>query len=421
MIRLRKYTVGDIQIKTNAEMITEAILEKYDSLDSFLVVFGKSKRYFLDNVNHKHLGSAQFKIKLLTVLDKGFESLLLSENEQLSKIAEDIEQAFGSYSEDDDMHTLKALTDLCLSKGLAINASRAYKLLGNYHQKRKESDSAKQAYETAIALAKSKNAESLLFESYCELGFLLFRNAEFNNSIAVYTLAENMLYNNVHFDNKLLYKYYYRVGLYHNHEMIGQFRSGCDFLEHAIKYTEDKIEIGKLYLNIGFSYKKQHSYERAQHYYDYAIRIFGDENIRYKCQAYNNKADLYMSMGNLNKALEFINLAMADLEHCNTADQYVMLQTYVEIKYLRKEDTDLLDEFIAMTENASSRGLDIRFKIMGLHSLLNCGMLNKTLLIRMGELINSEIEKIENKEHEHAQQLFELLEKIQIKMESGDK
>jgi len=365
---MNKLTLDDIKILGEGAQVKRLIEAKYDTLKKFHQQENPSMalKSVMDYCCNKKIHSGTFKCLVVNKLDMGWEEIVLTESQQVTKHVNEICNNIILYREESDIQLFNQLIDLC-SKYKLINENvlMCRNVAKNYHY-RNNNMKAIEYYNKAINLIGNQNidtlvsltvelAEHYLVEQYIDECENLFKKAQ-------YYVENNKL------SNAALYKYYYRRGVACNIE--GKYTEAREYIEKSIQYadnnTESMSEKGAAFLSLGLVHKRQGDYEKAKENYQCSLMNFHINDIYGRISAFNNLADLYCIMGDYNQAIKFIDQAKALVERDRTYFKYLMIShTYAEIKLMIGDTSACYSFFEALkaTVNSSVNKINIKKSI----------------------------------------------------------
>jgi Flp pilus assembly protein TadD len=125
---------------------------------------------------------------------------------------------------------------------------------------------------------------------------------------------------------------------------LGYFKLSIKELKTAEKLTNNKADLGVIYLCIGFDYNKLGDLNNALLYYDRQLEIYRNLNDEEgESKALNNIGVIYQNQGNYDKALEYYNKSLR-----LTSDPSSIANTYNNIAtvYFAKGDNNKAVEYL---------------------------------------------------------------------------
>ncbi len=370
---MNKLTLDDIKILGEGAQVKRLIEAKYDTLKKFHQQENPSMalKSVMDYCCNKKIHSGTFKCLVVNKLDMGWEEIVLTESQQVTKHVNEIYNNIILYREESDIQLFNQLIDLC-SKYKLINENvlMCRNVAKNYHY-RNNNMKAIEYYNKAINLIGNQNIDTLVsltveladhyfMEQYTDECENLFKEAQ-------YYVENNKL------SNAALYKYYFRRGVVRNIE--GKYAEAREYLEKSIQYadnnTESMSEKGAAFLSLGSSFKRDGDYEEAKKNYFFSLIHFHDKDLYGRTAAFNNLADLYCNMHDYDQAIKFIDQAKDLLEGDRVDYKYFMVsQTYAEIKLMLGDTSACYSFFEALktTANSSINKNNIKIRI---NSMIN--------------------------------------------------
>lgn len=398
VILMQKFNFDDIKIKSPREQIKESILEQYDSLDEFaelVNLYPDSLRRYLRSTKLPN----SFRLKLVNQLNKGYDEIVLSEEQQLKKLVDIIYKNIEVYKDEDDINALKKLKDLCLERNIILETAKMNRNISIYYYKKNHLNSAVEYMRWAIGGIKNDNY--FLAESISLLGLIYFCKHNYSKSKEILEDAQQLFLKIK--DNNILFHYYYRRGILYScmyEKQKEKLELSINMFIKALKYTRERSHLGFTIMNIGIVYSKQNIYEKAIRYYNKALEVFEDDFS--KSVVYNNLADAHKVIGNYEKAAYYIKEAFRCLGTKNIVKSFIYYQTYVQIKILKGESTAIIEKLKELLAKVDDFFIYSQSIIRGINTIIDYGRIYENtkvleeldaLIMKLREDSNDEYDK----------------------------
>lgn len=393
----KKLTINEIKIKSPSQQIKEAILKIRYNIDMSEVnnrvvskyiekfadeigMYAVSVKQYLKDGNKDPIGTEPFREKLIRMLDKGYNELVLSDLQQATNLVANVNDNIEQYLEDSDISILEKIKDICIKYNMRIETSRMYRLIAsNLLANKKSTERAIELLQVAMSLLNSIDNSEIIDNLECLNGLGLGYILETKYELAKETFDRMKLkideYNIV-LNRKFLYYFYYRQGCLYSD--IGDYVLSRDMFNRAFEYTETSQRKGHITLSIGVTYKCEKNYSKAIEYYDSSLKYFDNDFDR--SRVYNNKSELYKELGDLDSAESFIMKALSYLANENiNINYYIYKFTQLEIKILRGEREITVKELLELLNNPDE--MNKQYFLTGFDLLMDIGKKNNDLLI----------------------------------------
>lgn len=272
---------------------------------------------------------------------------IISPQEQVRNIVQNIYDNIQMYKDVNDIHTLKKAEILCIDNNFKIELSKMFRNIAMYHFYNGSIDCAIFAMENAI---NSIDILTYLVKWKSELGVIYFSQCDYINSRRLHKEVNELLVGIDNIDEKILHLHYYRYGLLEND--TENYHSAEIYFRKSLEYAKTSLEMGDAITNIGLSFKLRNNYDEAIKYYNKALKVFEDDSS--KSKVYNNLANLYKSSKEFDKALHYIQLAFDHIDIEDIEKQFIYYHTYAEIQIIsdrNKEALNKLYELATSTQN----------------------------------------------------------------------
>ena len=381
--------IGDIKLKAPGEQVEEMLIDKFGSIKNFAREIGMHPRTIRQYLKEKRVGSDGFRVKLTNIFDKGISEIIVSEEEQLKEIVENVYDNIREYKDEEDMEVLKAVKKLCIENELNLQSLKMQRNIAMAYFYRNEADRGIGFMESTINRI---NIREYLIKWKSELGLMYFYQCKYTKSKELFDEVEELLTKVTKMDDKTLFLHYYRCGILKNN--TGHHYSAQKLFEKALEYGNTSVEIGRSVMNIGISFKKQKKYKKAIEYLNKALCVFEDDSN--KSTILNNLAELYKSLGEYDKALYYIKLALNHIDEEDFATRFIYYETYAQILMGKGEFKEAVDKLIELINKAEDKFIYRKFIIEGINTIIECGKRSndKDMLKNIEEVILKVINKI---------------------------
>jgi tetratricopeptide (TPR) repeat protein len=122
-------------------------------------------------------------------------------------------------------------------------------------------------------------------------------------------------------------------------------------------------------MNIGLCYKKQGLYKKAFDYYEKALDYYGSNKVK-KSVVFNNMAETYNCMQQLEEALSSINKAFDCLGANSLEKLFVYHQTYAQIVEQMGQYEKALDKLFHILNNVNDGFVHRKYIINGINNMI---------------------------------------------------
>ncbi|MGB7605346.1 MAG: tetratricopeptide repeat protein [Lutisporaceae bacterium] len=345
---MNKLTLDDIKVLGEGPQVKKLIEAKYGTLRKFHQQESPSicLKSIMDYCSSKKIRSGTFKCLIVNKFDKGWEDIVLTEPEQITKHVYEIYNNIILYRQESDIQLFDKLMELCGQYKLADENILMYRNIAKNYYYRNNSMKAIEYYNKAITLIGNQNID-ILVSLTVELADHYFKERYVDDCERLFNRARCYI-EEYKVSNSTLYKYYYRRGIVCNFEV--NYAEALKYLEKSVQYADINTEVmsekGAAFLAIGVAHKNEGNYEEAKKSYSYAFSHFHEKDIYGRITLFNNLASLYCAMGDYDKAIEYIEQAKDILEKEKIINKQLLIShTYAEIK-LMQGDTSAFYKFI---------------------------------------------------------------------------
>lgn len=407
---LQKLTLSDVKLKTPQQQVKEAILEKYQTTEEFANAIGLYPESVKVYLRDKNIGSDKFKIKLVNALDKGYDEIVISYKEQISRMVQTIYRDCKEYKSENDLLTMRRLRELCIEYNLDIESMKMDRAMAIYHFYKSEFFKSIELLEMALAKARSLEDKSFEVMFLSDLASIYYSNHRYKQSLEIFNHAEKLIELSAIKDDAL-FNFNYLFGILLND--TGYHEKAREKFLKASKLASGKVDKGRAIMNIGMSYKKQGEYQTAVEHYTKALQ-YTKTNAEKQSVIYNNLAELYKVVGDYDRALKYIQRSFELLDYDNQNYYFVTFQTYAQIKALRGELRDVLERLFEIIIERQNAFTHKSFMIKGIETVIQLAYQERnTAILKKIELFLIEsFDTIGTNNAEYASELERCLGKI---------
>jgi len=344
-----KLSLKDIEIKSPGLQVKEAILRiKYNVdikkvnirvVSKYLSMFADEIGYYPQSMKQCLKDSASVKIsepfkeKLRKNLNIGYDDIVLSDRQQIEKYANTIYENYKIYGDGNDFEMLNKVRLLCSEHKLIILIAKICRVIAYnlYTSKKPIIQSCEYLHHAISILIENCNDIECIIDCYSDLGLYYFLESKHELAEEVFLKAFELIYQvKYDIDKDILYYLYYRRGILYSE--LNKLDLAKQMFFEALKYSDSSVEKGKTLMNIGIAYKKEKQYKEAIKYYDEALKYVIDKYSQ--SIIYNNKAELYKKLDDLDKAEQYIRMALECIKDCEDDIKYLIYSlTSIEIDY----------------------------------------------------------------------------------------
>lgn len=357
-----KLKLEDIVILNEGQQAKLLIEAKYGTLKNFYQQVNPSisLKSIMNYCCTDKIHSETFKCLVVNKSDKGWNDIVKSKQEQITRYVNEIYNNTMAYKEEEDLELFNKLVELCSKYKLVNEKALMYRNIAKNYFYRNDNQKMIEYYNKAIDFIRYRD-NNILTMLTIELANHYFKEQNVDESEILFKRAQEYIENN-HASNEVLYKYYYYRGVICNTE--GRHAEAREYLEKSIQYgdtqTESMSDKGAAYISIGSTYKREGEYEKAKEYYYRALMHMHEKDIYGRTMALNNVADIYCILKDYDRAIKFIEQAKSLLGEGKLLPQYVLIyQTYAEIK-LMIGDTSGCYEFFDFLEKTVNTSINIK-------------------------------------------------------------
>lgn len=314
------------------------------------------------------------------------------------------------YTQDADTEMLKMLKELCERQSMPEETARMIRNIGMHYFYRKDTERALKYINESIRAAKELKSYYLLVPFLTDKGLMLFYDLKYEKAKACYLQALKLLPNTIGIDKRMIHLLYYRIGILYYY--TGNYAESHEMLYKALEYADSITDIGWVHVNMGANYERQEFYEEALEEYDSVLQLYGEDYPIERSGVYNNIAQVYMDMGEYDKAMQNINKAFELLKCKNMSIFFTIFQTYTEIKALQGESKDELSKLMQFLSQVKDYFMYKCFVIDGINVAVKTSLEDKATLSKLSDEIKAIIDQIGKRDEEYKKELDNFMSEI---------
>lgn len=393
---MKKLTKSDVILLGEGKQIRIAINKVNDDLQSFYYSCDIPIAYstFRSYLSKDKIISDTFKICISKFFDVDYAKLAKPKVEQVKEFASSIHNDIKAYTSDEDLETFKSILELCLRYKLTLETSMVYRAMARNFYYRHLFNNAVEYYQLAIDSAPILDKSFKVFLNN-ELADIYTREKN-------YTLAKTYFENSKQFidkykiNNESLFFYNYYKGIYYY--SIHDYTSAKEHFDLASITAESKLHKAVALSNIGLLYKKGANYQKALDLYLYALDFFGEDNLLGKSSIYNNIAEVYRLMGDLENAMIYINKSIHYSKHDNSLDKRLFQTATLTQIQLQMGINVSFDNYYDALLNTKNKYIDKIYIINSINNMCEI-LLDKEILYKISTVAISLMEATDNQSY----------------------
>ncbi len=385
-----KLKIDDVKLKAPGKQVEEMLIDRFGSIKSFAREIEMHPRTIRQYLKEKRVGSDGFRVKLTNIFDKGISEIIVSEEEQLKEIVENVYDNIREYKDEEDMEVLKAVKKLCIENELNLQSLKMQRNIAMAYFYRNEADRGIGFMESTINRI---NIREYLIKWKSELGLMYFYQCKYKKSKELFDEVEELLTKVTKIDDRTLFLHYYRYGILKSN--MGSHYSAQKLFEKSLDYAKTSVERGNAMMNMGLSFKSQKKYKKDIEYHNKALICFKN-NLSKSSIILNNLADTYNLLGEYDRALYYIKLALNYVDEEDFEKSFVYYQTYAQILMCKGEFKEAIYKLLELIDKAQGEFVYRKFIIEGINTIVECGKRSndKDILKEIEEVILKVIDKI---------------------------
>ncbi len=375
----------DIRFLSEGQQIEKAILRKYKTMREFAEIIGMRYETVRKYLRQANGGSGDFKQLLIQELQISYFEIVLSKQQQIIRLVDQVARNIRDYKDDEDLQVLEALRKLCSELNLNLDKAKMHRAIGMYYFHRNDINTARNLLQVAIDMVRTEKAETLL-AAYCsELGLICFYNCDYAEAKSNYEEVQRMMMTSTGIDRKTQFLHYYRYGLLFSSR--GEYELAKPLLLRAVSCADEKHDLAMAVMNIGILHRRQNNLKEALKHYRQALTTLDKNDYMGMNAIYNNMADVYKLLGQFERALSYINWALANFDRMDDSRSFIVFGTYTEIKLLMGEPEAAFDKFLELLSKVHDLQLHKTFIINAVNSIIRIENLDQSILDGLKDVV----------------------------------
>jgi tetratricopeptide (TPR) repeat protein len=377
-----KLTSSDIIIFNEKQQIKQTLLKEYGSLEAAADKLG----LYCDTLQNYLRGSIKlpdkFKAKLCLTLNKGYDEIVISPEQQIMSYISSIVDYPYLYDSHNDLETFEKIRNICVELKFYDGIGKAYFIIGTLYYKLGNIDLAFKYYNDAIEILElNSKSYNVLIEVTSRIAFQAYKQQNISFAGSYFDKAElQMSKYKENIDYKSLFYFYYYKGVYL--QELKELDLSRDYLYKASELAANSRWKAATVCLIGLSYKRQGEYKKAIEIYNESLSMVGDGNYPTKSSICNNIAEAYRAYGKLDEASYYIDKAFEYLGDTNDEARRInFFHTYACINVDKGEYTKNFENLISYITQNNNYIIDKEYIIQAI-----------TLLTKLAEMRNDQVE-----------------------------
>lgn len=405
-----KLILEDIQFLSEGQQIEKAILRNYKTLHEFAEIVGMKYQTVRKYLRQENGGSGDFKQLLIQALKISYLEIVLSKQQQVIRLVEQVSGNIREYKEEKDLQVLEALRKVCIELNLSLEKAKMYRAIGMYYFYRNDLNTAKNLLQVAIEIVRSEKANPLL-AAYCsELGLICFYNCEYADAKSNYEEVQRLVMTIPNIDRKTQFLHFYRYGLLFSSRQ--EYELARPLLIRALSCADDKHDLAMTIMNMGILYRRQKDFKEALKYYRQALKTLDKTDYIGMNVIYNNLADVYKDLGQYERALIYINRALENFERMDDSRGFIVFGTYTEIKLGMGEPEAVFDKFLKLLSKVHDFPLHKSYIINAINSIADTDTKDHAILDRLEDVVIKLIQETAKENEAYKRELITCLGSI---------
>lgn len=377
-----KLTSSDIIIFNEKQQIKQTLMREYGSLEAAADKLG----LYCDTLQNYLRGSIKlpdkFKAKLCLTLNKGYDEIVISPEQQIMSYIDRIINNPILYDSQNDLDTFERIKNLCTDLKFNEGIGKTYYVIGRLYYRFANIDLAFKYFNDAIeVLELNENNCNVLIEIISKIAFQAYEQQNMNLACKYFDKAEFLILKhkkNIN-DNSLRVFYYYK-SIYLRE--LKEFEESRGYLQKAAELSNTPRNKASAICLIGLAYKLQGNFEKTIEFYNQALEVIGDYYNPTKSSIYNNMAEAYRTFGKLDEASYYIEKAFEYLGDFNDEARRInFFHTYACINADKGEDYKSFEKLMSYISNNKDYTIKKNYIIQAIN-----------LLIKFAEMRNDQIE-----------------------------
>ena len=360
--------MSEIKLLSEGHQVKKAILQSFGSIEQFadkVNMYPESVKRYLRS---RAINSATFKIKLTQAIGKGYDQIVLTDEEQIR--AHIIELAKVSVFEDGSiMAKLDSLRRLCLKNSMIREKAILYRIYAKYYGQAGSNELSLEFMKLAIATALDIGESDMIIQLKVELAYMYICCKNYTDAQTCFTSVSNY-FQGIGAESpsrELSYSYFFWYGILSL--TLKDFEGGRDLLIKALELAPNSTEKGNAIMNIGNSYKEQSDFPNAMSYYQKSLCEFGNNNTESYIVIYNI-AELYWLQGKYKDAADTIEIALNYFEDKYVEGIFSVLQVYIKIHEDIGQYETVVHKLLSVVKKAKLYKQNDKYLTSAIHELL---------------------------------------------------
>ena len=295
-----------------------------------------------------------------------------SEKDAIINHVQRIENNIFEYNKKEDLEIMTKLNYFCYQNKLYLESAKMHKCISNYYYYHNKINISLEEMQKAVKVLKEHNLEEQLIQYTSDLGYIFYKNHEYVKCEKQYSKVEILLdlYSGNN-DRYLSFNHFLRSGMLKC--SLGEYEEAKNSFENAMLSVNTNSEKGQLIMQMGVLSKKQKDFKGAAKYYFDAIKQFSASDKNNLCNGYNHMADMYKEIGEIDKALSYIENIMKNRNDTDYYNLYNAFTTYTEIMVMCGTPDKVLQQFKKLLSEIEEQTVFNRFLLDGVNLIIDMG------------------------------------------------
>lgn len=336
---MQKLTKSDIVIKSPGLQIREKILDKYGTLKTFADQIGLYESSIDQYLTTKNLGSSTFKIRIIQEMGTDFNSLFLSDEEQIRKMALEISDNIELYNQKKDMDVLEKIKDICIRRELIEDYAIVCRCYAHFFFNQGKTDRALAYIHLAVNYLRGRqpiDRFALFLSEMVVMEAVSASRSKLSKWISECLALSDQIKNPLNMGHILV-----NLGIMHkNVHEYGQAR--IFFFKALGIFITDPL-IAYVHRHIGEIEKLEQNYDKAYEHYLIADQMLLEKDTA-RAFLFNEFSLYHYHRGNLQEAELFIDKIFKQLKQRLSSSDNTFLVTFTLVKSALHQDEQVLQE-----------------------------------------------------------------------------
>lgn len=321
-----RYELIDIKIKKPGQQIKDRITDKFGSVEQFSHAIGLYEASILQYLSHAHLGSDTFKIKTTQAFGIDFNSLYVSEVDQIRHYTSTISQYIEEYNKMSDVLILEKLKTISIKRGLLEDYAIICRCFSYYYMNRGNIDRAISYIELAANYMRGKeniDRFGLYLSDLIWMKSLDPVKTPLNKLIDEFTLTIKKV-------KGPLTNGHMNFNLGRTYLALDNYQKSEHYLNKAFDYLQDDYHLAMIHLTLGDLYTKASQSSLAFKACQEAEKL-SNNNPEILMRVNENYAQHYYQTLDLVRARAYINTIFSIQNSQITSKNHDFLYTFSKI------------------------------------------------------------------------------------------